>query len=521
MPDTLGRAKRWGLSLLVGVAAFVALRWLQSSGETGLLGPDPLYGGLAGLSLTIAASLLLAHLVFWWWAADQGEWAAAGFGGLAGLVFFLAVLDPTWVNPRNSEWLEQGPPGWQTAQDAWMTFHSDVGDNSFLFNREGRKRIGELVLANGAIPLLALPARALSTQPSEPFQYFGAWLLACYCLQGIFGGLLMRCLTQDPRLQMLGTGFFLLSPILLNSVPYPAAAAHGLLLAGLWLYFRTWGTNRQGWLWIGWLLLLVLSVAVHGQLALMNTLLAIAFLVRVVWIDRTVGVGTGAIRLLLLLGVVGGSGFALGYGHGASLTGLDAGLADGGSGAAMNLVAPLDPAGWSQLLQPWPLPAEQSALGFNYLGAGVLLLSAWCLLMVLMRPLDPKGIQPWTPLLVLAGVLTLLSLLPQVAVGSFVLFDLNGKVPDSVQVWMGATGRFFWLVAYAFLFLLIALLVHAHPARRALLLLAFALTLQAADLHGVHSSATSQPPVAGETRGPTEPPEPLPVSSPLRIPWSR
>jgi len=307
MPDTLGRVKRWGLSLLAGVAAFVALSVVHSSGETGLLGPDPLHGGLAGLSLRIAASLWLAHLAFWWGASDQGEWAAAGFGGLAGLVFFLAVLDPAWVDPRDSDWLEQGPPGWQSAQGAWVEFRSNAGDDSPLFNREGRERIGSLVLANGAIPLLALPAKALSAQSSEPFQYFGAWLLACYCLQGVFGGLLMRCLTQDPRLQMLGTGFFVLSPILLNSVAYPATAAHGLLLAGLWLYFRTWGTNRQGWLWIGWLLLLLLSVAVHGQLALMNTLLAVAFLVRVVWIDRTVGVGAGAVRLLLLLGVVGGA----------------------------------------------------------------------------------------------------------------------------------------------------------------------------------------------------------------------
>ena len=111
------------------------------------------------------------------------------------------------------------------------------------------------------------------------------------------------------------------------------------------------------------------------------------------------------------------------------------------------------------------------------------------------RPLDASGFRPWMPLLGLGFVLAMLAVLPRLAVGQYVLLDLSETswFSGETRLLVGS-GRFFWLVSYAVLFLLIALVVHAHPPRRAALLLGFVLVLQVADLREqfafVHQQAT-------------------------------
>jgi hypothetical protein len=123
-----------------------------------------------------------------------------------------------------------------------------------------------------------------------------------------------------------------------------------------------------------------------------------------------------------------------------------------------------------------------------------------------MRPLDPAGIRPWAPLLGLAAALSLLSLLPRLAAGQQDLLDLSPWLPETGLGLLAASGRYFWLVTYAFLFLLIALVVHAHPVRRALLLLGLSLALQGGDLCGRFSE------MAREVR--SWRPDPQPVATP-------
>ena len=182
----------------------------------------------------------------------------------------------------------------------------------------------------------------------------------------------------------------------------------------------------------------------------------------------------------------------------------------------MNVAGPVDPAGWSSLLKSWTTVSVPGSVGFAYFGAGVLVLILWGWLMIAMRPFDASGFRPWIPLLGLGVVLALLAVLPRIAIGRYVLLDLSEieKLSAGLGLLVGS-GRFFWLVSYATLFLLIALVVHAHPPRRAALLLAFALTLQVADLREQLGSVREQvreslaiptPTLDGEAQNPS--PEP-------------
>jgi len=473
----------WLLSGLAGLMAFLGLSFLSvdiAEGQSGWLSS----GEWAGIAVRVGVALLVMHAVFWWRATEHAPLSALGYGFLLGSVFFLVVFDARLAHPLRclsgvpgveGEGAEQACRAWQDFRDAPWRSPWTVGEGG------EESDLGSLT-ASGMIPLIAIPAKVLGAKISVDFQYFGIWLLISYALQGVFAALLMRCLTHDPRLQMLGAGLFVMSPILLNSTAYPASAAHWLLLAGLWLYFRTVAAGRQGWAWLGWVILGIVAVAVHGQLALIVLLLGATFVARCIWVDETIGFARGLLEVAILVSTMAIVGFVVGYSDWRCLAGNPSDSETGLSGA-MNLAGPIDPAGWSSFLKPWTPVSGAASAGFAYLGAGVLVLVLWCWLMIVTRPLDASGFRPWIPLLGLGVVLTLLAVLPRVAVGRYVLVDL-GEIPwvSSEVGLLAGMGRFFWLVTYATLFLLIALVVHAHPPRRAVLLLAFVLTLQVADL---------------------------------------
>ena len=85
--------------------------------------------------------------------------------------------------------------------------------------------------------LVWMPFKLLSPILPVDFQYTGWWLLACNCLQAYFGYRLMRLITSNIFEQLLGVGFFLLSPPLLFSIFYGSdfLYTHWLILAG-WLF---------------------------------------------------------------------------------------------------------------------------------------------------------------------------------------------------------------------------------------------------------------------------------------------
>ena len=76
----------------------------------------------------------------------------------------------------------------------------------------------------------------------------------------------------------------------------------------------------------------------------MVMLIALAFVVRCVWLDRSVGFGRGVLEAFSLIGVMGVVAYGLGYTDWQSVVGVMA-PADAGHSASVNLAGPLDPAG--------------------------------------------------------------------------------------------------------------------------------------------------------------------------------
>lgn len=414
------------------------------------------------------------------WATISGPL----LGGVVGAAFFLWIAGAAIVNPTRIGWLMR--LDWQWHFLGWHLFraepwHMPPGAIAGLFHP-----VGTSVAYTDSIPVLAFAFKPFDAVLPRDFQYIGAWLLACFTLQGVFGALLVRALTPRALLQALGAGLFVLSPILLNRVGHAALTAHWLILAALWLYVRPLDARRSGL--ATWTIVVAIAAATHPYLAVMVLGLALAFAARLC--EKGVGSGypffaRAAGRVGLLVVVALAVWWAAGY----FLVDDAQSLGERGVGEyAMNLLAPITTSGWSGLLPDLPLATPgQTFEAFNYLGAGALLLAAWALSDVGRHGVDPARLRMALPLVVVCAAFALVAVSPTLTAGRLVLIDLSDALERPLGFFR-VTGRFFWPVSYVLVFGAIAVVIRGGGSRRPAVILAAALAVQAVDLHARHQS---------------------------------
>ncbi|MBU1909984.1 MAG: hypothetical protein KJ726_08055, partial [Verrucomicrobia bacterium] len=318
--------------------------------------------------------------------------------------------------------------------DDWMMVHDDpaqhiVGWNFFRFSewtfppgliKNYGPPTGVSISYTDALPLLAFPFKAIAFLLPTRFQYFGIWLLLSYMLQGLFGYLVVRAVTRDDWLGLLGACFFIQSPIMLWRVQFHLAlAGHWLVLAGIWLNIR----RHERFQHAGWMVVLVMSLLTHPYLALMNIFLMLADALRL-W--RPARKKTFS-RMLLFVAeqtaVLAMAAWLLGlFGAEFQKEGTGYGL------YSLNLNALFNPTSylqnWSRLFPKLGLVYKQRFEGFNYLGlGGMILLFAGVAGTLLKR--DIAVFKRQFPLALVCTCLTLLALSHTVAFGEHILF----KVP--------------------------------------------------------------------------------------------
>lgn len=247
----------------------------------------------------------------------------------------------------------------------------------------------------------------------------------------------------------MGTLFFVLSPVLINCLGHPALYAHWLLLAGLWMYFRAWDKLSPYQPLKIWILLITISALVHPYLAVMLLGLATAFYARFWLVDYNCTITHAVLQILLLGSTTLLIWWQVGYflvEH-KNMTGVELGY------YSMNLLAPINAmGGGSVLLKDMPVATGGQYEGFNYLGAGVLLMGIWVLYEL--KKFPGATVKKLLPLFVVSLGFTLLAVSNKVTFGNHVLIDFQHellKVLASFQ----SSGRFFLPVNYTLLFLII------------------------------------------------------------------
>jgi hypothetical protein len=384
--------------------------------------------------------------------------------------------------PTNIAWLTEPDPAMQYMGWAFYRHEPWAGLAPIGVNARYGMELGSSILYADAIPLLAIVFRPLSSLLPEPFQYFGLWLLVSFLLQSYFAWkLLGLTLTGQANgnqsglaVRLLGAGLFVFAPPLLFrlSTGHYALVGQWTLLAALLLNL---GRPRRPV--AAWSALILTTALIHTYLLAM-----VCFLWGSSWVSRSILANRrwtiAALEIVWIACLVAGAlwegGFFL-VGSGRDMPGFGV--------YHMNLLAPINPAGWSRVLPTLP-GHDGDYEGFNFLGLGGIALAilavpavTWLLAR---RMLSLR--REWIPLGATLTVLSLYALSNTIGFGSF---TYTYALPDGVISGLStlrASGRLFWPAFYTLLLAAIAVIAKACGRRVTTAVLAVLLVVQIVDM---------------------------------------
>jgi hypothetical protein len=400
---------------------------------------------------------------------------------LMGLLACLLITGGTMLRPENVRWLTQGDLaqsylGWAFYRHAawgWPT-----GANALY-----GAGLHTSVYYSDSIPLLAMLLKPWAAWLPEPFQYFGFWLLACFALQAWFAWRLLGIVHAHPVARSLGVLFFVCAPPMLARLSgHMALVGHWIVLAAIYLCVRTQRRHQALW----WAVLLAMAMMVHAYLF---AIAGAIWLADCVQHARTLARDAQQVRnawasiLLPQMALVMIVTVLAAWLAGLFMVSGQATQAEGFGYYKMNVLAPINGAGWSRLGLNFPqAPGEYE--GFNYFGAGGLLLIVSAVSMTVFGRKERRRMRmPWG-LIAVAVLLAVAAVTPDVGVGAA---QWHMPMPEKwhtalTHIPLQSTGRLFWATYYIVLLAALYAVVQACSLRWQILLLAGAIALQGVDL---------------------------------------
>ncbi|WP_079913855.1 DUF6311 domain-containing protein [Paenibacillus sp. 32352] len=434
------------------------------------------------LSLSVVCALIFAFFVLEKQQKQSiqpnktilGVWIS----GILGLLFAVTILGTKILNPKYIDWLIA--KGGDSSQHflGWYFFEKENWHLPFGVIESLNTPVGTTITYMDSIPLLGFLFKLINFILPEPFQYLGWWILLCFILQGVFGYLLISRITPSLSLQIIGSMFFILSPIMLiRTGGHEALAGHWIILAALYVALHEIFKQRL------WLLLLTISLLVHPYLFFMVYLIYVVklFLLLVckvyTWrMGFIYFVGSMAVVLIIL--------WSIGYFYIGSIGAL------GELGYySMNINSIVNPQGWSNgFIANRPNATNGQYEGFNYLGLGVLGLVLLSIVILLKNIVIIKAWKRFIPVFVICIVCTIFAISNVATFDQFTLFSIHlpgiiAKVFSIIRV----SGRFFWPVYYCIIFFSLFIVIKKVKFNYLPLLLIVALVIQFIDLSGKYT----------------------------------
>ncbi len=330
-------------------------------------------------------------------------------------------------------------------------------------------------------PLVWMPFKLLSTILPIDFQYTGWVLLACNCLQAYFGYRLMRLITSNIFEQLLGVGFFLLSPPLLLRILWgqDPLCAQWLILACLVIYFENYSEIHNNKLMLYWAILIIGACTIIPYLGAMVIGLALAFYLRLfIWSPAYRSKAALSISIYTLL--IFACYIIFGYYKVENYTNLT----DYGRTASLNLNAFINPYEWSAFLPPLPYRLGQNWQGFNYLGLGIIFLICYGVIHLIIRPPKIERIKYLLPLVFVLLLFFIYAISNRVIWFNTLVFKYPLPEPlTKLANMFRESGLFGWPVFYSILFGALFLVTAAKRKSLSVSVMCICLVVQLADIH--------------------------------------
>jgi hypothetical protein len=384
-----------------------------------------------------------------------------GLASAMGVLWAASIFDRSFVTAQHAFWqLPQGTIG--GSQDdmasslaAYLYYVQSPWQLPLFHVSALGTPTGTNVMFTDVVPIIALIGKLVHSVTGATVNFYGAFLFLCFALPGVMMTLVLIAARIRYALAVAIAGIFAdTMPALLWRWGHIALEAHFLLIGALALYL--FSLKKPAWrgvasVWIGYLLLAYLT----------NIYLCV--MVGTVWLcaviqrrlnglattRETLGIGILTVALVTPVTILCGQ-------FGASLLPFDWGFGV----FSMNLLSPIVPQ-YSGLFSELgeiinPNGFQYQYEGYNYLGLGLLfasLLVARVEIGWLRRNL-PRHIS----LLVACAALTAFAISHRVFAGHWLLFEL--PLPRYVVWALGtfrSSGRFFWLVGYTQIAVMIVL----------------------------------------------------------------
>ena len=404
---------------------------------------------------------------------------------LLGAILFLAIYGVQILNPLSDTWLlgegndlTQHYIGWIAYRQAeWMLPIGCTDNLAYPFYTS--------VIFTDSIPLFAVLFKLFSPFLPGKFQYFGIFGLLCYMLQAFFASLILKRYLLRKIDIILGSIFFVLSPVMLECMYYHTSlAAHFLLLLamlGIVYYEKTFSKTENALKLCG--LTAFLASSIHIYLLAMCALIWMAYCIIDIWKTKKVWrsifvMGTFLCVSFCVIWILGG------------LNGVFTAVRGGLGKYGLNLNAFINSQGISSILPGIKLPDINVTEGYAYLGFGMILIlladifliignrrKVWCII---------KGNREKVLVLILLmTAVYLFAIFPAVYWNDHLLFELNlPYFVEKICSVFRATGRFSWLIYYMCFItaIIIPFLLCRHQPRMLSILFAGMLLVQAYDI---------------------------------------
>ena len=390
-----------------------------------------------------------------------------------GIVAFVLTQGPKILDPRNIAWLGSGDPA--THYLGWVFYRHGEWHWPIGLNPDYGLGIGGSILFSDSNPLLAMLFKPLSPWLSEPFQYFGLWLFACFVLQSWFAWKLAGIATTSPWAKALACALFTLSPPMLARMQgHLSLGGHFFVLAALYLCLRPDQRRRAP----AWIVLLVCAAMIHAYLFAMIFALWAASWVSECWRHRAHRDRLRPLfaEVVVLSAALGLTFWQVGY----FSLGKDVWSTAYGFYKA-NLLTFVDSDGWSAILRDLP-EAKGDYEGFNFLGLGGILLLLFAVPIALGSPrVASVTRRRLIPLGAALALLFVFAVTNHIGIGSTEYrFDLPDDVLEIATLFR-SSGRMMWPVFYAILFASLFMVMRGYRQRTATTLLAIVVIAQAVD----------------------------------------
>jgi hypothetical protein len=391
---------------------------------------------------------------------------------VVGFLAFVIIVGPWALDPRSVSWLLHRDP--MQHYLGWVFYRHAPWDFPVGLNPDFGLDISTSIVFSDSIPLFAILFKVLNPFLSEPFQYFGIWLLSCFVLQGLISWKLVGLFTSSRWMRFFGCGIFVFSPPMIYRLGWHMSLmAHFLILAALYLNFRP-SQNRRIFYWSG---LLALAGLIHFYLLAMVLSLWVANLLDQVLIRKRLGLQAWILELSVSLSLLTLVCWQAGY----FVVSGESAQAIGYGISQVNLLGLFDSMGWSYLFK-WIPSTTGIYEGFVFFGGGAIIVLLFAIPGALKKSCHlPASLQNHFFLVVTLLCMLAFALTNIVKIGSL---TYSFPIPDALLAFasiLRASSRIFWAVFYALMLTVIYLVIRAYPRKVAIGILGLGFFIQIID----------------------------------------